>query len=309
MLRKIVMNDEQKDAVMGNWLSKKVADRLMSTMMPLLPKRDMGHWVGHLVHQPLPEPLRVASMRAFVNAYQINLDEAEKAIEDYKSIGDLFTRRLKAGVRPIGHGMVHPADSVVASCGLIQGDGEIEQVKGLTYSVKSLIGEAQDFAGGFYATYYLCPTDYHRVHAPCDMDIVGVRHIPGAFWPVNNWSVKNVPGLYGINERVVFFGKTPMGESVVLVMVAATNVGNIQVAWDPEFAQYRARGARSIRDKEYPGLKLKKGDELGLFAMGSSVVMLIDKSVAKSLMAKDAASIANLTGVAVKVGQSIVKSS
>lgn len=277
----------------------KLTDQIMSAVMPLLPKDDLSYWVGRLVHQPLPEKLNLKAMRAFAKAYNINLDEAEKPLEEYKSIGDLFTRRLKDDVRPIGSGLVHPCDAKIAEAGAIL-NSKIRQVKGIDYPVPALLQNdemASRFVGGSFVTYYLCPTDYHRVHTPLDLTVEWVGHIPGAFWPVNSWSVRNVDQLYTINERVAMVFRTNEGESLALVMVAATNVGAISISFDDRIkTDVRPMGRKKtefvyggdtfhssrepVAGEKHAPVHLKKGDEVGVFSMGSSVVMLLDQNLA-----------------------------
>lgn len=303
--------------------NKAPTDLLMNALMPLLPKDDLSFWVGRLVHAKLPEGLRVPAMRAFAKAYNIDLSEAEKPLESYQSIGDLFTRRLKDDARPMGSGLVHPCDSKVAAAGAIE-NSKIPQVKNITYPVPALLQSdemAARFTGGSFVTYYLCPTDYHRVHAPMDLTVEWVGHIPGAFWPVNSWSVRNVDQLYTINERVAVVFRTNEGESLALVMVAATNVGSISIAFDERVkTDVRPEGRKKTEyvfggdtfhssrepvstDKHAP-VHLKKGDEVGVFSMGSSVVMLLDVTLAKRFSVSGGA-LGGLTDKAVKLGQTI----
>lgn len=291
--------------------------------MPLLPKDDLSYWVGRLVHQPLPEALRVPSLRAFAKAYNIDLTEAEKPLEAYSSIGDLFTRRLKDDVRPLGSGLVHPCDAKVAEAGVIR-NSKLTQVKGIEYPVPALLQSdemASRFTGGSYVTYYLCPTDYHRVHAPMDLTVEWVGHIPGAFWPVNSWSVRNIDQLYAINERVAMVFRTNEGESLALVMVAATNVGSISVSFDSRInSEVRPDGRKKteyayggdtfhsskepVATEKHAPVHLKKGDEVGVFSMGSSVVMLADKTLAARLMPSDEG-LSALRSQPTKLGQTI----
>jgi phosphatidylserine decarboxylase len=301
----------------------KFTDSIMSAVMPLLPKDDLSYWVGRLVHQELPEGLRLSSMRAFAKAYNIDLSEAEKPLEQYKSIGDLFTRRLKEDARPIGSGLVHPCDSKIAEAGTVH-NGKISQVKGISYPVPALLQSdemASRFTNGTFLTYYLCPTDYHRVHAPMDLTVEWIQHIPGAFWPVNSWSVRNVDQLYSLNERVAMVFRTNEGESLALVMVAATNVGSISIAFDERInSAVRPKGRRKaeyafggdtfhssrepVSPLKHAPVHLKKGDEVGVFSMGSSVVMLLDKTLAARLGPAGGA-LDDLRDKAVKLGQTI----
>ena len=303
-------------------LTERLTEQLMSAVMPLLPKDDLSYWVGRLMHQPLPGALRIESMRAFAKTYNIDLTEAEKPLEDYASIGDLFTRKLKEDVRPLGAGLVHPCDAKIAEAGSIR-NSKITQVKGIDYPVPALLQSdemASRFTGGTFVTYYLCPTDYHRVHTPLDLSVEWVSHIPGAFWPVNSWSVRNVPQLYTLNERVAMVFRTSEGESLALVMVAATNVGSISISFDDRIkTEVRPKG-RKKTEYSYGGdtfdsvkgpkvashepLHLKKGDEVGVFSMGSSVVMLLDKNLAARFSLSDNALHATFDR-AVKLGRTI----
>lgn len=302
-----------------------LGDLFFQALMPVLPKDDLSYWVGRLMHVKLPEALRVPAMKAFAEAYNINLAEAEKPLEDYQSIGDLFIRKLKEDARPIGRGFVHPCDSKIAEAGVVKA-GRLTQVKGITYTAEALLQSkplGALFDDGAFVTYYLCPTDYHRVHVPFDASLEEVHHIPGAFWPVNEWSVKNVDQLYAINERMVMVFRTAEGEHFAMVMVAATNVGAIRLAFDARFdSTKRPSGRKGLKVRygrdslrsdlerasgEYEDadpIHLKKGDEAGLFAMGSSVVLLMDQNLATKLqLSKE--KLASLIGRPVQVGQSL----
>ena len=249
---------------------------LFDLLMPIVPKNDLSHAVGKIVHQRIPGPLGRKSVEWFARYYNINVDEAEHPLESYPTIGALFTRKLKNGARPIGQGVVHPADAVITEAGPIKGMTLI-QAKGRTYSVSGLLGGgpyAQNFEDGAFATYYLCPTDYHRVHSPVDGKIVWLNHIPGALWPVNDWSTHAIPNLFNVNERIAVIIETERG-FVALVMVAATNVGNMSMTFDPTLSTKIRQGDRRPQPKSYEkSLPVHRGDEVGIFHMGSTVVML-----------------------------------
>ena len=256
-------------------------DRLFDLFMPILPKNDLSHAVGRLVHQPLPAPLARASVEWFAKRYQINMNEAEHPLSAYKTIGELFTRRLKPGVRPLGQGIVHPADAAITEAGSIENQTLI-QAKGRTYTVSELIRSPHfsgDFEGGSYLTYYLCPTDYHRVHSPVDGRIIWSCHVPGELWPVNPWSVKKIKSLFAVNERIIVLFETPRGKAA-LVMVAATNVGNMTMSFDTELNSSFRTGIRQVREHTYkPAIPIGRGAEVGIFHMGSTVIMLYEKGV------------------------------
>lgn len=277
-------------------------DRLFDLVMPLVPKNDMSHLVGRLVHKPLPQPLARKSVEWFAKYYQINLAEAEHPISHYRTIGELFTRKLKHGARPIASAaVVHPADAQITEAGTIN-DLTLIQAKGKEYKVAELIRSihfAADFEGGSFLTYYLCPTDYHRVHSPVDGEILWSCHVPGELWPVNSWSVNAIPQLFAVNERVVVIIQTPRGKAA-LVMVAATNVGNMTMSFDSHInTRHRAVG-RQVREHTYePKIPVRKGDEIGVFHMGSTVVMLYEKSVLT-------ADFESYRGRHIKMGQALI---
>lgn len=233
------------------------------------------------MHLKLPRALGQMSLRIFAKAYKINLDEAEKDISEYASIGDFFIRRLKPQARPLAESpLLHPADSMIAQIGEIA-QGQCVQAKDRYYSVSDLVHDpeaAKYFQDGLYVTYYLCPTDYHRVHSPLDGEIVRATYIPGQLWPVNSWSTENIEGLFGVNERVVLHIKSRVAKCI-LVFVGATNVGQIRLSFDQDIVT-NMEAFPQMKDKIYERpVKIEKGQELGLFAMGSTVVMIYPKTV------------------------------
>lgn len=229
----------------------------------------------------LPKGLAQKSIQYFAAHYKIKVDEAEKPLDQYESIGDFFVRRLKPGLRPIPESpLLHPADSKIAQIGEIK-DGECIQAKGKTYSVGQLCGDyelAKKYQDGLFVTYYLCPTDYHRVHSPIDGEILKLRHIPGHLWPVNEWSAQTIDKLFAVNERVVLEIKSRVSDCL-LVFVGATNVGQIRVNFDSEIIT-NVTGDLDPRIKIYqPPIEIKRGQELGAFYMGSTVVMIYPKTI------------------------------
>lgn len=214
------------------------------------------------------------SVQWFARRYSINMTEAEFPIENYLTIGKLFTRRLKSGLRPIKDEVVHPSDSMLMQRGAIVG-GQLLQIKGRSYSLEELIHvmDGSHWEGGSYLNYYLCPTDYHRVHSPVRGEVKKVVYIPGSLWPVNQWSVSHVPRLFARNERLVIYIQTDRGE-VALIMVGATNVGKMTLSFDSELITNQPGDCSLIRKPYDPSPHLEPGDEVGVFHMGSTVVML-----------------------------------
>jgi phosphatidylserine decarboxylase len=270
----------------------------MLWLFKFLPKNHLSFIFGLFMHLELPRFLKGPSIRIFAGLYNIDLNEAEKPLEDYRSIGDFFVRRLKPGARPLGSAEVlNPADALVTQAGPIA-QGRLIQAKGRTYSAEELIHEPMPFQDGFFLTYYLCPTDYHRVHSPVDAEITETVHIPGSLWPVNQWSVDNIPDLFSVNERVIVKMQTPRG-LVMLVFVGATNVVKIELAFDTSVATNDLIHKRPRKKQYHPAIKISKGQELGLFRMGSTVVMLYPQSFALD------AQINNLRGKHVRVNSDL----
>lgn len=251
----------------------------MSAITRFLPKNHLSYFIGQLVHIRLPAFLNKLIIAIFAKAYRINLEEAEFPIAKYPSLGDFFVRKLKPGIRPIGQTWaVHPADSVITQAAKIS-EGKLIQAKNKTYSVESFTKDKEalkKYNNGSFLTYYLCPTDYHRVHSPVDGQIKKVIHIPGNLWPVNPWSTENIHELFSINERIFVEIETDRGP-VGLVFVGATNVGKIILSFDPEIIGNQLL-SNAPSEKKYADTLIKKGDEIGMFRMGSTVVMLYSEN-------------------------------
>lgn len=251
----------------------------MSAITRFFPKNHLSYLVGQLVHIRLPGFLNRFIIANFAKAYHINLDEAEFPYEKYPSLGDFFVRKLKPGIRPLGGTWaVHPADAVITQAGKISG-GKLIQAKNRTYSLQNFIKDPnalEKYGDGTFLTYYLCPTDYHRVHSPVSGEIKRALHIPGALWPVNSWSTENIHELFSVNERVLVEIETDRG-LVGVMFVGATNVGQIILSFDSEIKGNQLL-SEAINEKVYTGIKIKKGEELGMFRMGSTVVMFYSKS-------------------------------
>lgn len=247
----------------------------MSSITRFIPKNHLSYFVGQLVHIPLPSFINKWIVLAFAKAYKINLEEAEKSADQYTSLGDFFVRRLKPGLRPIESAFaLHPADSRITQAAKIT-DGQLIQAKGKTYGLSTFTRDSSamsTYNDGHFLTYYLCPTDYHRVHSPVSGQILRVLYIPGALWPVNEWSTENIHELFSVNERLLVEIQTEKG-LVGVMFVGATNVGQIVLSFDSEIVGNQLMSS-AVKEKKYQNLMIKKGDELGMFRMGSTVVML-----------------------------------
>lgn len=250
----------------------------------LLPKNSLSRFVGDLARLENPKWLVDKTKSWFVKTYKLDMAAAERSLDDYKSLQDLFTRKLKPGIRPIGQGIVHPCDADLTQARPIE-DGQLVQTKGITYSLKEFLKDPTSldtFKNGTQLTYYLCPTDYHRVHSPVEGHIEQVIHVPGELWPVNPWSVENISQLFSRNERVIFRISTAFGP-VAVVMIGATNVGEIEVSFDADI-RTNVKSKKQVYFKTYkPKRPIAKGEELGIFHMGSSVVVVLPKGASDIL--------------------------
>ena len=232
--------------------------------------------VGLTARRRLPVPFRVAAYRAFARATGADLGEAELDLRAYSSLGDLFARRLRPGVRPVcpdHDAIIAPCDGVLAARGSAI-EGALVQAKGRNYLLDDLVLDpalADELRGGDYATIYLSPRDYHRVHTPIDAHLVRYDYIPGALWPVNPVIAARRDRLLVRNERVVITLDAGHFGKVAVVMVGASGVGNIKLEHADESASWRAAGERR---RVEVGVDVARGDELGAFRLGSTVVMV-----------------------------------
>lgn len=241
-----------------------------------VPKNHLSRLVGRIVHLPLPPPIARRLVRWFADTYQIDVDAAGKAIEDYPSIGHFFIRDLREGLRPIEGPFVSPVDGVLRNFGTVTG-GRLEQIKGKSYTLAAFLGDeanARRYENGAFFNLYLSPQDYHHVHSPVGGSITRSVHIPGKLWPVNDWSLANVDELFSINERVVTYVECSFG-LVAVVMIGATNVGKISVVYDSFITNTAATTTPATRSYD-PPMAIAAGDRLGTFHMGSSVVVLVE---------------------------------
>jgi phosphatidylserine decarboxylase len=254
-------------------------DRLFISALALLPKNTLSRLVGALTAWEAPAPVRVAAMLAFARRYGIDLAECPD-VALYRTFGEFFARPLHPGLRPVApgdHVVVSPVDGVVSEAGTARA-GRLVQAKGIDYPAAALLGDealARRLEGGAFATLYLSPRDYHRIHVPLGGRITGWRYLPGKLWPVNPASVRTVRGLFALNERLVTVLETPVGTCAV-VAVGATVVGRVRAFYDPSAPPTNRRGGRAAaRDYETP-IPVEKGQELAAFEMGSTVILLFE---------------------------------
>lgn len=255
--------------------------RLAVAPQYLLPKRLLTQLMGHLANLR-GGALTHAVIRRFVAKYKVDMSEAaDPRIESYSSFNEFFTRPLRAGLRPIADApFVCPVDAAISQFGPIEHD-QIFQAKGHSYSTRALVGGdaqlARLFDHGHFATLYLAPRDYHRIHMPCAGRLKRMIYVPGELFSVNPLTARHVPGLFARNERVVCVFDTEYGP-FVNVLVGATIVGSMATVWHGVVNPPRTRDIREWRYDDQD-VRLDKGAEMGRFLLGSTVVMLFPRNV------------------------------
>lgn len=252
-------------------------DQLAVGAQYALPKLALTQLMGRLAGME-GGAFTTTVIRWFIRHYGVNMLEAvPQNPAAYRTFNEFFTRRLASGARPLTKGtdLVCPVDGAISQFGAIDGD-QIFQAKGHHYSTMALLGGdsalAGQFQGGHFATLYLSPKDYHRIHMPCAGRLRGMKHVPGALFSVNPTTARGVPGLFARNERVVCVFEGERGPWV-LVLVGATIVGSMSTTWHGVVNGLRPS---RVREWTYEGqeIKLAQGDEMGRFLLGSTVVLL-----------------------------------
>jgi phosphatidylserine decarboxylase len=254
-----------------------VSDRLKVLPQYLMPKQAMTSFAGR-VAGARGGALTTRLIRWFVGKYGVNMDEAANPdIASYASFNEFFTRPLRPGARPLAKApFICPVDGAISQFGAID-DHQIFQAKGHTFSTAELVGGDQTLAAHFqhgsFANLYLSPKDYHRLHMPCDGRLTRMIYVPGKLFSVNPTTARGVPGLFARNERVVCVFESPEHGPFVLVLVGATIVGSMATVWHGVVNPIRtwAVAEWSYADQN---IVLKKGDEMGRFLLGSTIVML-----------------------------------
>lgn len=259
-------------------------DKLKIALQYIMPKHLLSRVVGKLAAAELGV-VTTGAIKWFIKQYKIDMNEAAQSDpEAYVSFNAFFTRALKSGTRPLCQDddyIVHPVDGAVSQCGAIE-EGRIFQAKGHDYSSLALLGnqtlDAKRFEDGDFATIYLAPKDYHRIHMPIKGTLSKMTYVPGELFSVNPLTAKNVPGLFARNERVIAIFETEIGP-LAMVLVGATIVASIETVWAGTVTP--PTGSK-VFTWDYPtegpeAFTLDKGDEMGRFKLGSTVVMLFAK--------------------------------
>ena len=258
-----------------------VSNRLAVTPQYLMPKRAITVFAG-MVANWRGGPVTRAIIRKFVDTYRVDMSEAaDPRIESYATFNDFFTRALREGARPIADApLVCPVDAAISQFGPIEHD-QLFQAKGHSYSTRALVGGdqqlAHQFEHGHFATLYLAPKDYHRIHMPCAGRLLRMIYIPGDLFSVNPLTARHVPSLFARNERVVCVFETAHGP-FVNVLVGATIVGSVATVWHGVVNPPRTRGIREWR-YDSQDIRLAQGAEMGRFLLGSTIVMLFPRNV------------------------------
>lgn len=229
----------------------------------------------------LKTPLKNPAIRLFIRTFEVDLSEAvHKHPDQYSSFNEFFTRKLRPGARPFStepNSIISPADGRISQIASYEND-RVVQAKGQYFSMRQLLGEASEYGSlcesGKFTTIYLSPKDYHRVHMPYDGVLKEMIYIPGRLFSVAPYSAEVIQGLYSRNERVVSIFKITMGYMAV-VMVGAVNVSAIEMSWRGLVTPPRGK---AINRKKYVDIELKKGEELGIFNMGSTVILAFESN-------------------------------
>ncbi|NOG30875.1 phosphatidylserine decarboxylase [Halomonas sp. TBZ9] len=244
-----------------------------------LPHHALSRLIGKLAECDSPK-LKNALIKAFIQRFNVDMREAlSEDINAYTSFNDFFTRPLKDAARPIGEGIVSPADGTLSQFGPIRA-GQLVQAKGHIFSAQTLLGGdaslAEAFLGGSFATVYLSPRDYHRVHMPMTGTLREMIYVPGRLFSVNQATANHVPGLFARNERLVCIFDTEQGPMAV-VLVGAMIVAAIETVWAGQITPLAGSPQRTRFDQP---ITLEKGAEMGRFKLGSTVVMCFAEPLA-----------------------------
>lgn len=255
-------------------------DRLLTLPQYLIPSHSLSVLM-HRITRCEVTWFKNLFIRFICWKFKVDISEAASAeLADYLSFNAFFTRKLREGIRPVAKGdsiVISPVDGAISQLGPVS-DGRIVQAKGRDYSLLELLGGdeqlAAQFEGGQFATIYLSPRDYHRIHMPLSGTLKTMRYVPGKLFSVNPRTARTVPRLFARNERVITVFDTEFGP-VVQVLVGAIFVGSMETVWEGKITPPYGD---TVRDWDYSGqdpIHMKKGDEMGRFNMGSTVVMLL----------------------------------
>jgi len=262
-----------------------MGDRLFVVMQYLLPQHLISRIVGMLAASSVPI-IKDTFINVFVKRFKVDMSEAEQQnTSEFDSFNDFFTRSLKADARMIDNNPTHlacPVDGAISQLGSISGE-KLFQAKGHDFDLTTLLGGnadlAQPFIDGEFATVYLAPKDYHRIHMPCDGTLTHMVHVPGQLFSVNQATAAAVPCLFARNERVVTIFETEFGP-MAMVLVGAMIVASVETTW----AGLVCPKGKAVSHFNYTAqqpIEFKKGDEMGRFKLGSTVIVCLPKGVSQ----------------------------
>ena len=265
----------------------------------ILPRNLLSRICGWYAELRIPHFILHPLIRLFCLIYKVDLSESERPLEGFDSFNAFFTRKLKPGLRPLvpeKDAVLSPVDGTLGEFGEIR-EERLIQSKGLDYRLQDLLldpGRAAKYNEGLFITLYLAPHNYHRIHSMVDGEVFEYAYIPGDLWTVSPLGVKQIPGLFARNERIVTYLETEYGECA-LVKVGATVVGKIRVKYHQQITNLRGGKKRFVKlDRPW---QVKRGEEIGLFELGSSVICLFSKGQVESADLE--------TGKPVRFGQSL----
>jgi phosphatidylserine decarboxylase len=281
-----------------------IASRIAAETLRLLPRKRLSRVLGRMASAGVPSPLLQRAIELYVRAYRVDLTECEVPDGGWSSFNQFFTRGLREGCRPVDADpdvLVSPADGLVADCGVIDARATF-RVKGRLYEVGELLGDSRDaarFEGGRFAIVYLSPRDYHRVHAAVEGPVRVVRHVGGTLFPVNKIGLEHVPGLFAKNERVAVFQESPAHGEVATILVGAIVVGGVTLTFDASMRTNDGPPRGTVR--YLPGREpaLARGEELGAFQLGSTVIVLTTRRPGVELVVEP--------GTVVRMGQALAR--
>jgi phosphatidylserine decarboxylase len=265
----------------GPHMSSSFSDRLAVMPQYLIPKQALTAFAGWVAGSQWGS-VTTGIIDRFVRRYNVNMSEAANPdTASYKSFNEFFTRPLRGDARPLAQAdLVSPVDGAISQCGPIEGD-QVFQAKGHSYSTRALLGGdaalAAQFQDGEFATLYLSPRDYHRIHMPCAGRLTRMIYVPGDLFSVNPTTARGVPGLFARNERVVCVFEGANGP-FVMVLVGATIVGSMATVWHGVVNPPRPGVVREWT-YEMGSITLAQGEEMGRFLLGSTVVMLFPQGL------------------------------
>ncbi|KAG1682866.1 Phosphatidylserine decarboxylase proenzyme [Nymphon striatum] len=256
-------------------MSASFLDYLKSGSLYFLPHHAVSRVIFKLTR--IQSPLVPKAITTFSNAFNVNLEEAVNPDpKSYKTFNDFFTRELKPELRPIADSqIVSPVDGTISQFGKIK-NGELLQAKSINYSLDQLLGDNQErsklFKDGQFITIYLSPKDYHRIHMPCSGKLCEQTHVPGRLFSVAKHTVNTIKGIFARNERVIATFDTEHGP-MAMILVGAINVAAIETVWAGLITPPKGETvtSKNYKDKE---IELQKGEEMGRFNMGSTVILL-----------------------------------